>query len=289
MRSIYRDFERDGRIDDCDHTRARAQAGAALDRGLLQGGVPRLPRRADGGDRAPQRGHAARSRSRSSRTATATPRRPRRPRPAAPAADPRRRPRRPPRRRRRRPTSPDSGALPDFGSGGGGPARAATEPVDPLPEAPGRGRDPGGHAVADAGAPRPTPTPPPKLIVTRAAASPNMFVPGALLAVALIGLLIAAMTALDVQALGPAAPASATRGARPPGARPAHGATSATGCARDVKPEGAGRALRSVRPGAEHAEPATQSFRAAGGRHIRRQHHGADAADDHRDRTAQVR
>ena len=38
--------------------------------------------------------------------------------------------------------------------------------------------------------------PPPKLIVTRAAASPNMFVPGTLLAVALIGLLIAGMSAL---------------------------------------------------------------------------------------------
>ena len=38
--------------------------------------------------------------------------------------------------------------------------------------------------------------PPPKLIVTRAAASPNMFVPGTLLAVALIGLLIAALSAL---------------------------------------------------------------------------------------------
>ena len=38
--------------------------------------------------------------------------------------------------------------------------------------------------------------PPPKLIVTRAAANPNMFVPGTLLAVALIGLLIAAMSAL---------------------------------------------------------------------------------------------
>ena len=33
---------------------ARAQAGAALDRGLLRGGVPRLPRRADRGDRAPR-------------------------------------------------------------------------------------------------------------------------------------------------------------------------------------------------------------------------------------------
>ena len=34
------------------------------------------------------------------------------------------------------------------------------------------------------------------MIVTKAAASPNMFVPGALLAVALIGLLIAALSAL---------------------------------------------------------------------------------------------
>jgi hypothetical protein len=40
------------------------------------------------------------------------------------------------------------------------------------------------------------------MIVTKAAASPNMFVPAALLAVALLGLLIAAMSALASKRTG---------------------------------------------------------------------------------------
>jgi hypothetical protein len=45
-------------------------------------------------------------------------------------------------------------------------------------------------------APAATPVPPPNLVVTRAAASPNMFVPGTMGAIALLGLLIAGATAL---------------------------------------------------------------------------------------------
>jgi hypothetical protein len=67
--------------------------------------------------------------------------------------------------------------------------------VDPLPEPPGEDAIPEG-TPSPAPPPETTPVPPPKLIVTRAAADPNMFVPGTLLAIALIGLLIAALSAL---------------------------------------------------------------------------------------------
>ena len=89
--------------------------------------------------------------------------------------------------------SPDSGSLPDFGSGGSTPDPG--DSVDPIPEAPGEDAIPEG-TPSPTPAPAATPTPEPRMIVTKAAASPNMFVPGALLAVALIGLLIAALSAL---------------------------------------------------------------------------------------------
>ena len=111
-----------------------------------------------------------------------------------------------------------------------------------------------------------------------------MFVPGTLLAVALIGLLIAALSALAAKRSDRfAGVGHAWQRGRLEDA-PARGATSPTGCAPGVKPESAGsRGARSVRPGAEHSQPRITVFssRRRGGT-LRRQHHGADAADDHR-------
>ena len=89
--------------------------------------------------------------------------------------------------------SPQSGTLPDFGAGGGGrtppPSTGSPSPT-PAP--------PGESAIPE-GTPSPTPTPaplPPKLIVTRAATDTNLFVPGTMLAIALLGLLFTGLAAL---------------------------------------------------------------------------------------------
>ena len=194
VRSIYRDFERDGRIDDCDHTeRSLKRARRSIEDSYKE----EYPDFRDALTAAIERHNAGRCEEQeqeledrnSDPTPTATPA------PGggggstpAPVPAPAPAPVTPPS------TSPDSGALPDFGSGGG-PGSGGDDPVEPLPEAPGEDAIPEGTPSATPGA-SPTATPPPKLIVTRAAASPNMFVPGALLAVALLGLLIAALTAL---------------------------------------------------------------------------------------------
>ena len=117
-----------------------------------------------------------------------------------------------------------------------------------------------------------------------------MFVPGALLAVALLGLLIAALSALMSKRTDRFAGVGHAW-------REAAWRTSGTWSdftdwlrSETLSRKVRGAALRSVRPGAEHAQPRITVFssRRRGGI-IRRQHHGADAADDHRDRTAQDR
>jgi hypothetical protein len=205
VRRIYRDFE-DGRIDDCDHPvtalkRARRSIEdsygeefpdfrdaltAAIERhdsGKCQEQEQQLQDR--NSDPTPTPTAAPSPRSTSPSPGGSSPAPAPAPAPAAPS---------PPS------TSPDSGSLPDFGagSGGSGPGTGGSSgKLDPLPAPPGE------DAIPE-GTPSPTPTPapaatpalPPKLIVTRAAASPNMFVPGTLLAIALAGLLIAALSAL---------------------------------------------------------------------------------------------
>jgi hypothetical protein len=190
VRSIYRDFERDGRIDDCDHTeRALKRARRSIEDSYKE----EYPDFRDALTAAIERHNAGRCEEQqqeleernSDPTPTPTPAPGGGTTPAPPSTTPAPAP---------PSTPPDSGALPDFGSGGG-TTPSPDDPVDPLPEAPGEDAIPEGTASPTPAASA-TPTPPPKLIVTRAAASPNMFVPGALLAVALIGLLIAALTAL---------------------------------------------------------------------------------------------
>jgi len=211
VRRIYRDFESDGRIDDCDHTvkalkRARRSIEdsyheefpdfrdaltAAIERhgsGKCQEQEQQLQDRNSDPTPTPTAAPSPRGTSPSPRGTSPSPGGSSpapAPAPAAPS---------PPS------TSPDSGSLPDFGagSGGSGPGTGGSSgKLDPLPAPPGE------DAIPE-GTPSPTPTPapaatpalPPKLIVTRAAASPNMFVPGTLLAIALAGLLIAALSAL---------------------------------------------------------------------------------------------
>jgi hypothetical protein len=195
VRRIYRDFERDGRIDDCDHTeRSLKRARRSIEDSYNED----FPDFRDALTAAIERHNAGRCEEQqqeledrnSDPTPTATPAPGGGGGGSTPAPAPAPVPAPPPPS-----TSPDSGALPDFGSGGGSGSGGDDEPIEPLPEAPGEDAIPEGTPSATPGA-SPTPTPPPKLIVTRAAASPNMFVPGALLAVALIGLLIAALTAL---------------------------------------------------------------------------------------------
>jgi hypothetical protein len=194
VRRIYRDFESDGRIDDCDHTeRALKRARRSIEDSykeeypdFRQALTAAIERHESG--RCEEQEQELEDRN-SDPTPTATPApggggTTPAPAPAPAPAPP--------------PTTPDSGALPDFGAGGGsggGSGPGGDDPVDPLPEAPGEDAIPEG-TPAPTPAVSPTPTPPPKLIVTRAAASPDMFVPGALLAVALLGLLFAALSAL---------------------------------------------------------------------------------------------
>jgi hypothetical protein len=194
VRSIYRDFERDGRIDDCDHTlRSLKRARRSIEDSYkeeypdFRDALTAAIERHNDGDCEEQEQELEDRNSDPTPTATPAPGgttpAPTTPPPTTPP------PTTPP------PTTPDSGSLPDFGAGGSGDSGGQ---VDPLPEdTPAPGED----AIPE-GTPSPTPaaqaapTPTPRLIVTRAAASPNMFVPGALLAIALLGLLIAALSAL---------------------------------------------------------------------------------------------
>jgi hypothetical protein len=101
--------------------------------------------------------------------------------------------------------SPESGALPDFGAGSGSGGSSGGSSG-------GKGGDSGtlpppDESAIPEGTPSPTPTPtaaplPPKLVVTRAATDANLFVPGTMLAIALLGLLFAALSALAAKRTG---------------------------------------------------------------------------------------
>jgi hypothetical protein len=202
VRRIYRDFERDGRIDDCDHTlRALKRARRSISdtykeefpdfRDALTAAIERH----NDGDCEEQEQQLEDRNSDPTPTPSATST----PAPGGTGTTPA-----PPPPPTTSPTTPDSGSLPDFGSGGSGDSGDSGGQVNPLPEqpeAPGEDAIPEGTA-SPTPAPQATPTPTPRLIVTRAAASPDMFVPGALLAVALLGLLIAALSALFAKRSG---------------------------------------------------------------------------------------
>jgi len=205
VRAIYRDFERDGRIDDCDHTeealkRARRSISDSYadDYPDFRDALTAAIERHQSGRCEEQEQQRDDANSDPTPTPTATPAPSggggSTPAPAAPAAPA------PP------PPSPDSGALPDFGSGGSGGTggnggdSGGIGDIDPLPE-PGEDAIPEG-TPSPTPAPAATPAPPPKLVVTRASADPHLFVPGTLLAIALVGLALAALSALVAKRTG---------------------------------------------------------------------------------------
>ena len=196
VRSIYRDFERDGRIDDCDHTlRALKRARRSIEDSYkeeypdFRDALTAAIERHNDGDCEEQEQQLEERNSDPTPTPTATPA------PGGTGTTPTTPPTTPP------PTTPDSGSLPDFGAGGSGGSGGQVDPLPEEPAPPGEDAIPEGTASPTPSA-QATPTPTPRLIVTRAAASPNMFVPGALLAVALLGLLIAALSALFAKRTG---------------------------------------------------------------------------------------
>jgi hypothetical protein len=202
VKRIYRDFERDGRIDDCDHTlKALKKARRSIEDSYKEeypdfrdALTAAIERHREGDCEAQEQALKDRN-SDPTPTPTATPApsggtgtAPTVPTtPTTPTTPP--------------PTTPDSGSLPDFGGGGTGGSGNVDPLPSPSPAPPGEGAIPEG-TPAPTPAPAATPTPTPSLIITRAAASPDMFVPGALLAISLLGLLIAALSALFAKRSG---------------------------------------------------------------------------------------
>jgi hypothetical protein len=200
VRRVYRDFERDGFIDDCDHTaRALKRARRSIEdsyaeehpdfRDALTAALERhrageceeqqvAPEDEESpGDTGGGTGDTGGSGGGTSPGTLDTTPPPPPPPPAAPPA-------------------PEQGTLPDFGNDNptAPPGDSGGDDVAPLPD---EGAIPEGTPSPEA-TPVPTQAPPvePKLIVSQSSADPNMFVPGTMLAVALIGLLIAALTGL---------------------------------------------------------------------------------------------
>jgi hypothetical protein len=203
VKRIYRDFERDGRIDDCDHTEAalkKARRSIAADyaeeypdfRDAL---TAALQRHRDGKcvEATPTPSPTA-SATPAPSTGTTTP-------PPPPAATPVPAPPPPA-------SSPDSGSLPGFGgdSGSGGGSSGGSKKNSGgsgTLNTPGEGDIPEGALPSPTPAATPTPQAlPPKLVVTRAGTAPSLFAPGIMLAIALAGLLIAGLTALFAKRTG---------------------------------------------------------------------------------------
>ena len=202
VRAIYRDFQRDGRIDDCDHTERTLKRAR---RSIEDSYAEEYPDFREALTAAIERHESGRCEEQeqqlddrnSDPTATPTPAASATPAPSTGTPAPAPAPVTPPS------SSPDSGALPDFGSGGSGGTGGSSGSgggIDPLPE-PGEDAIPEGTPSATP-APAATPAPPPKLVVTRASADPHLFVPGTLLAIALIGLALAALSALAAKRTG---------------------------------------------------------------------------------------
>jgi hypothetical protein len=192
VRRIYRDFERDGRIDDCDHTRKALRRAL---RSVKDSYAEENPDFKDALKAAIERHDKGKCVEVAPPTETPTPAPAPAPAPGTgtppsttpPAAAPISPP--PP------VSTPQSGKLPDFGVGGG------STQVTPLP---GENAIPEGTPVPPAATPAPSAAPPqpPRLVVTRASADPNLFVPGTLLAIALLGLLFTGLSAVAARRSG---------------------------------------------------------------------------------------
>jgi len=204
VKRIYRDFERDGRIDDCDHTekalkKARRSIAAQYAEDFpdfRDALTAALQRHRDGKCVEATPTPTATATPAPSTGTTTTP-----PPAAAPAPAPAPIPATPPST-----SSPDSGTLPDFGgdSGSGGSSGGSKKDSGGGTfNAPGEGEIPEGALPSPTPAATPTPQAlPPKLVVTRAGTAPSLFAPGIMLAIALAGLLIAGLTALFAKRTG---------------------------------------------------------------------------------------
>jgi hypothetical protein len=191
VKRIYRDFERDGRIDDCDHTeKALKRARRSIEDSYAE----EYPDFRDALTAALERhrdGKCVEVTPTPTPTPTPAPGGTTPPPPASTPAPP------PPA------STPDSGTLPDSGggSGGGSGDGGSKGGSGGTFTPPGEGDIPEGALPS----PAPTATPqalPPKLVVTRAGTAPSLLLPGTMLAIALLGLLIAALTGLFAKRTG---------------------------------------------------------------------------------------
>lgn len=204
VRRIYRDFERDGRIAACDHTQKALKITLRSISDEYEQDFPDFKDAVKAAIRAEKRDQCdveptptpTPSPSATPAPTAAPPLTPSPSTPLAPLPTP-------------APT-PESGKIPDLGgsfddgdsgsgSGSGGNGSNGGD-ATPTP-------GPGEGAIPE-GTPQPTPAPtaaaplPPRLVVTRASADPDLFVPGTMLAIALLGLLFAALSALAARRSG---------------------------------------------------------------------------------------
>jgi hypothetical protein len=195
VKRIYRDFERDGRIDDCDHTEAALKKAR---RSIAADYAEEYPDFRDALTAALQR-HRDGKCVEATPTPSPTPRATPAPAPSTGTTPP------PPAPTPAPPSTstPDSGSLPDFGGGGGSSGGSKNPSGGGTFDPPGEGDIPEGALPSPTPAATPTSQPlPPKLVVTRAGTAPSLFAPGIMLAIALAGLLIAALTALFAKRTG---------------------------------------------------------------------------------------
>jgi hypothetical protein len=202
VRRIYRDFEKDGRIAQCDHSLKALRLARDSISDEYETDYPDFKDALRAAIRANKAGKCdVEPTPTPTPTATATPAPtqapsiPSTPAPVTPLPTPS--------------STPESGQIPGLGgsfddgndnggsgSGGGTPKGGGA----PTP-GPGEGAIPEG-TPAPTPAPTTAPPPEPKLVVTRASADPNLFVPGTMLAISLLGLLFAALSALAARRSG---------------------------------------------------------------------------------------
>jgi hypothetical protein len=194
VRRIYRDFERDGRIDDCDHSEKALKVAR---RSISDSYAEDFPDFRDALTAAIERHNSGKCvEATPTPSATASPSPTTSPGTTTPPPSSTPAPLPPPS------SSPESGTLPDFGAGGSGGSGSGGS--GGSGGTPGTIPAPGEDAIPE-GTPSPTPAPaplPPKLVVTRAATDTNLFVPGTMLAIALLGLAIAGGVALMAKRTG---------------------------------------------------------------------------------------
>jgi hypothetical protein len=206
VRRIYRDFEKDGRIAACDHTPKALKLTLDSISDEYNTDYPDFKDALKAAIRANKRQQCdVEETPTPTPTSTATPA-PTNTAPSTPTT-----PSTPPSSSTPFPTpssTPESGSIPglggtfDNGSGNGKTPKAGKGPSPTATPGPGEGAIP-------EGTPQPTPSPtpssgplPPKLVVTRASAEPNLFVPGTMLGISLLGLLFAALSALAARRSG---------------------------------------------------------------------------------------